>query len=134
MNLNALLCPLCGAGINTANQNVDDKNGYFCAYCGNRFSNDVIDFEYENMSEEEFEAKLNELFTEVEETPSEEDEIDTKIEESFEEESNESTNNAEDVIEEKYAVVSAFIKDSRPASFIFSKHVVKKLYRLQQLP
>ena len=63
---------------------------------------DDIDFEYENMSEEEFEAKLNELFTEVEETPSEEDEIDTKIEESFEEESNESTNNAEGVIEENF--------------------------------
>ena len=34
---------------------------------------DDIDFEYEDMSEEEFEAKLNELFAEAEETPSEEE-------------------------------------------------------------
>lgn len=53
---------------------------------------DDIDFEYENMSEEEFEAKLNELFAEAEETPSEEEESntdDTSVEENFEEESEE---------------------------------------------
>lgn len=53
---------------------------------------DDIDFEYEDMSEEEFEAKLNELFAEAEETPSEEEENDTddtSVEENFEEESEE---------------------------------------------
>lgn len=61
---------------------------------------DDIDFEYENMSEEEFEAKLNELFAEAEETPSEEEDnnVDTDTEENFEEESNEESveNNFED--------------------------------------
>jgi len=48
---------------------------------------DDIDFDYENMSEEEFESKLNELFGEVEETPSEEDKDNVEGNESFEEES-----------------------------------------------
>jgi len=55
---------------------------------------DDIDFEYENMSEEEFETKLNELFTETEETPSEEEE-NAEVEESFEDNSEEGTDGAE---------------------------------------
>ena len=46
---------------------------------------DDIDFDYENMSEEEFELKLNELFGEVEETPSEDEEDSENFEESEEE-------------------------------------------------
>jgi len=62
---------------------------------------DDIDFEYEDMSEEEFEAKLNELFAEAEETPSEEEEDnvdEVSTEENFEEESNKESveNNSED--------------------------------------
>ena len=53
---------------------------------------DDIDFEYEDMSEEEFEAKLNELFAEAEETPSEEED-NTEDEESFEDNSEEGTEN-----------------------------------------
>ena len=46
---------------------------------------DDIDFDYENMSEEEFESKLNELFGEAEETPSEDEEDSENFEESEEE-------------------------------------------------
>ena len=46
---------------------------------------DDIDFDYENMSEEEFELKLNELFGEVEETPSEDEKDSENFEESEEE-------------------------------------------------
>jgi len=46
---------------------------------------DDIDFDYEDMSEEEFELKLNELFGEVEETPSEDEKDSENFEESEEE-------------------------------------------------
>ena len=85
---------------------------------------DDIDFDYENMSEEEFESKLNELFGEAEETPSEEDKDNIEGNKSFEEESgdNAEKDNAdkeadvEEDVNEEDVNIEEFEEDSEPES------------------
>ena len=85
---------------------------------------DDIDFDYENMSEEEFESKLNELFGEVEETPSEEDKDNVEGNESFEEESGDNVEkdnadeeaDVEEDVNEEDVNIEEFEEDSEPES------------------
>lgn len=85
---------------------------------------DDIDFDYENMSEEEFESKLNELFGEVEETPSEEDKDNVEGNESFEEESGDNVEkdnvdeeaDVEENVNEEDVDSEEFEEDSEPKS------------------
>ena len=85
---------------------------------------DDIDFDYENMSEEEFESKLNELFGEVKETPSEEDKDNVEGNESFEEESEDNTEkdntdeeaDVEEDVNEEDVNIEEFEEDSEPES------------------
>lgn len=85
---------------------------------------DDIDFDYEDMSEKEFELKLNELFGEVEETPSEEDKDNVEGNESFEEESEDNTEkdnadeeaDVEEDVNEEDVNIEEFEEDSEPES------------------
>ena len=93
---------------------------------------DDIDFDYENMSEEEFESKLNELFGEVEETPSEEDKDNVEGNESFEEESEDNTEkdnadeeaDVEEDVNEEDVNIEEFEEDSEPESIYVTNYSI----------
>ena len=86
---------------------------------------DDIDFDYEDMSEEEFELKLNELFGEVEETPSE----DEKDSENFEESEEESEEKEEAVeFEEEVDEIDGAKEETEENSCGFSTYLYEICY------